>query len=194
VLAPAPGVGIDDKYHALTGQLVGHLEAIALKGDSPVLAHLARETVIEQLIEVGGALPQGADMGQILAIAFQRRASLQTGVCCSVIDALDPRPKACVQVAQILDPTEIELAQKLIAKGAVPALELGLSLRTIRTAVDQMDVQPGTDPLQRLGAIGATVVDHQARGPSPFQDRLFEHPLDVQSTFTGAEGTVGDQA
>jgi hypothetical protein len=43
-----------------------------------------------------------------------------------VIDALDPRPKARVEIGQILDTTGIELTQKLIAKGAVPALELGL--------------------------------------------------------------------
>ena len=36
-----PGVGIDHQTHGPSGQLVGHLETLALIGDGAILAHLA---------------------------------------------------------------------------------------------------------------------------------------------------------
>ena len=94
---------------------------------------------------------------QILAVACQWCASLKASMCRSVIDALDPRPKACVQVAQILDPTRIKLAQELIAKGAMPPLELRLALRAVRTTISngtgpRHEFRPSDSPVSEWSA------------------------------------------
>ena len=46
-----PSMGIDHQAHGPSAELIGHLETLALVGDGAVLAHLALDAVVEQLIE-----------------------------------------------------------------------------------------------------------------------------------------------
>ena len=57
-----------------------------------------------------------------------------------------------------------------------------------------MDAQPGTDALQRVGAVRGAVVDDQLDGHAALEQRLLEHAFDVQGRLAQAERAVGDQA
>ena len=57
------GVRIDHQLDLLPGQFIGHFKALSLVAHGAVLAYLAREPVIEQLIQPGGPVAQAADTG-----------------------------------------------------------------------------------------------------------------------------------
>lgn len=102
-------MGIDDQLYLLPAQLIGHLEAFPLVGDGAVLADLAGDAVIEQFIEPGRPVAEGADMGQVLLIAFQRCLSGQCTMSSAVVNLLDPGPQAGVEVAQIAEAPSVKI-------------------------------------------------------------------------------------
>jgi hypothetical protein len=118
----------------------------------------------EQRIELRRPRPQRSDLRQILLIACERRQAAETGMRGAVIDRFQPGPQARVEIVQTVDVPFVEFAEKLVAAGPVPALELTLALGCIGPAMDQVNAQPGADPLQGVGAIGGAVVDDQADG------------------------------
>ena len=187
------GVGVHHQPDAAPGQLEGHLEALALVGHRAVLLDQALHPVVEQGVELRGARAQAADARQVALVACQRRHALQAAVLGAVVDLLQPSPQPRVEVAQIVDAALVEFAQELVPDGPVPALELALPLGPIGPAEDQMDPQPGTQTLQRAGAVGRAVVDHELDRHAPAQQRLLEHALDVQRRLAQTERTVRHQ-
>ena len=82
----------------------------------------------------------------------------------AVVNRLQPRPQPGIEIGQIVDAPGIEFSQKLVATGAVPALELTLPLWGVGAAVNQVDAQPGADALQGAGAVGGAIVDNEFDG------------------------------
>ena len=158
------GVGIDDQANGLTGERVGDLEALALIGDGAVLAYKALLAVIKHGIELGGAGAEAAHLRQVLLVTRQGREPVETRVRRAMVDLFQPRPKSRIKVRQMENLTGVDLAQELIAQGAMPALELPLRFGRIRSAVDQMDAQAGADPLQGVGPVGGAVIDDKFDG------------------------------
>ena len=150
--------------------------------------------MVEQRIEPRGLGAQAADSGQVALVASQWRQAGQARVLAAVIDLLQPGPQPCVELIQVCDAPLVELAQELVAQRAVPALELALAFGRVRAAEDQVDAQPGTDALQRVGAVRRAVVDDQLDGHAALERRLLEHAFDVQGRLAQAERAVGDQA
>jgi len=79
----------------------------------------------------------------------------------AVINLLEPSPQTRVEIVQAGDMALVEFAEKLIAAGTVPALQFALALGRVRPAVNEMDAQPGADPLQSFGAIGGAIINDQ---------------------------------
>ena len=111
-----------------------------------------------------------------------------------MVDLLQPGPQPRVEVVQVRDAPLIDLAQELIAHSPVPALQLALALGRAGAAEDQMNAQPCTDALQRVGAVRGAVVDDQLGGHAASKQRLLEHPFDIEGRLAQAERAVGDQA
>lgn len=59
--------------------------------------------------------------------------------------------------------------------------------------MDQVNAQAGADPLQGLGAVGRAVIDDELDRDASLQQRLLEHPFDVERRFAGAESAVSHQ-
>ena len=124
------GVRIDDQAHGLAGELIRHLETLAQIRHRAVLPDEARDPVVEQRIELRGLGAQRADSGQVSLVARQWRQAAQAGVRGAVIDLLQPGPQPCVEIVQARDAPLIKLAEELISKCAVPALQLALARAT----------------------------------------------------------------
>ena len=95
------GVGIDHQAHGSPGELIGDLEAAAQVRDGAVFADLTGHPVIEQRIESGGQVAQGAYSRQILLLALQRGLSFKGGMGRFVINGFEPGPKTGVEITQI---------------------------------------------------------------------------------------------
>jgi hypothetical protein len=65
----------------------------------------------------------------------------------AVIDLLQPGPQPRVEIVQTQDMAFLDLAEKLIAAGPVPALDLPLALGRVGPTMDQDDAQTRADPL-----------------------------------------------
>jgi hypothetical protein len=131
VLHPDDGLGmrIDEQANGLAGELERHLEAPALVRHRAILAHQTADAVQEQRIELRRQRSQRTDLRQVLLVAGQRRLAIEARMRAAVIDLLQPGPQARVEIVETQDLAFIDLAEKLIAAGAVPALELPLALR-----------------------------------------------------------------
>ena len=80
---------------------------------------MAAHAVQEQRIQLAGQRAQGADTGQILLKARQRAHPVQPAMGRAAIDLFEPSPEPGVQILQTEDQPLIELAQELVAAGAV---------------------------------------------------------------------------
>jgi hypothetical protein len=150
--------------------------------------------MMEERIDLRGTRPQETDLRQVLLIACQRRQAAKSGVCRTVVDLLVPRPQAGVEIIQMRDVAFVKLAQELVAKRPMPALQFAFALWRVRSAVDQMDPQAHADSLQGVGPISGAIVDDELDRNAPLEERLLEHPFDVQGRLAQAEGAMSDQA
>lgn len=57
-----------------------------------------------------------------------------------------------------------------------------------------MDAQAGADPLQGLGPVGRTIIDHQLNREATLEYCLLENSLDIQRFLASTKRTVGQQA
>jgi hypothetical protein len=57
---------------------------------------------------------------------------------CTTFDLLGPGPEAGVEILEVAQGGEVQLAEELGAEGTVVSLQLSLALRGIRAAVDRV--------------------------------------------------------
>ena len=118
-------VGVHDQPDRFAGELIGHFKEATLVRDRAVLTHQALDTMLEDYIEFRGEQSQQADMGEILLVALQRRATGEAGVRAAVVDLLCPRPQPRVQIFQG-EWSRVQLTQELGTCCTMPSFQLSL--------------------------------------------------------------------
>ena len=84
--------------------------------------------MMKQRIELRGEWTQRPDLRQVLLVTRQRCQVTQPAVGRAMVNRFKPRPQPGIEVGQIGDPAFIELAEKLVPEGTVPALQLAFAL------------------------------------------------------------------
>lgn len=121
---------------------------------------------------------------EILLIALQRGLSFQGAMNPLVIQVLHPYPEPGVQLIEITHGLELQLPEKLISNCAVPAFYFTLGFGLIGLGINEVDSQPRTEALKGVRTISRTIIDQYPFGEASFEDRLFEHPLNIPSAVS----------
>ena len=93
-----------------------------------------------------------------------------------------------------VDGGEIEVGEPGTTQGAEVALDFSLPGGLVGPGVDECDAEFGAYEGKLAGAVGGSVVDVQASGLSPAQERLLEHGQEGGGVLGEGEGGERDDA
>ena len=119
---------------------------------------------------------------------------VEAAVGSAVVLAFDPGPETAVEGVEAGARGLVQGRQELGSAGPEKTLDFPLSLRRVRSRMDQMDAKAGADHGQVAGAVGGPVVAVQSLRDAAFEQGLAQDGQERLGAFGEGEGGVRDDA